>query len=271
MKYFNSMGEVEEHRKTNPDIPIWQIVCDTPHAKNIHLNPNIPVGVRDGYYPLAVAASVNEIYTLVNSYHIIGKEITVLEHHVEQLAKPLEYDNKYSHPKMKVNKDIIDPLRFCIDLDIFEKDLAGNTPDEIAKQKIDKIISILKKKSVLSEMQDFIVLSSPFDKQRKKYSFHIILAKKNLLVKNQYSFLKLLKEVKQQDSRIDKMFPGFITRVYKTGKYPMNQSKGRIFSCYTGIPETKTSDAFDSDRHFFEHTLMYAHDYHNDSEAYVLL
>ena len=51
-----------------------------------------------------------------------------------------------------------------------------------------------------------------------------------------------------------------ITRIYKTGKFPMNQSSGRLFKCWNN-KNTLTLKDFKDEREFFKNTLMYYNNY----------
>jgi hypothetical protein len=260
---------VLEDRK-NSNIPIWQIVSDQNNPP-LQLNANIPVGVRYGYRPQVAQASFDEIYEFIIYYNNKGKEVTVLEHHIEQNSHNLPSDTRYYHNAVKVNKNTTDPLIFTLDLDIIGKGYNNLFIQNKLSSVIEKIISFLKSKNINSSKKDFIVLTSPFDKLKNKHSFHILLRKKGVLCKNQYTFLNMLKIIKGDDKHIDKMFPGMITRLYKTGKYPMNQPRGRLFKCHEGAEETLTKKDFTDDRDFFKNTLMYFHNYMENREDYILL
>tara|TARA_Y100000593_G_C4299938_1_gene332797 strand:- start:1100 stop:1909 length:810 start_codon:yes stop_codon:yes gene_type:complete len=268
--FYKDLNSVMEARKSS-NIPIWQIVSDDYNVPRLQLNTNVPVGVRDNYYPQVAQADFDEIYDFILDYYNNSREVTVLEHHIELDAKSLPSDVRYYHDEVRVNKNIIDPLTFAVDLDIFESQLNGISPEEVVKSTIDNIISVLSEKNIKVSRKDFIILTSPFDTNKRKYSFHLILRRKNVLCRNQYSFLNLLREVKGGNQLLDKMFPGMITRIYKTGKYPMNQSKGRLFDCYDGIDGTMIKKDFIDDRDFFKNTLMYFHDYDLNREDYILI
>ena len=257
MIYFKDLNNVFLARNKNPNIPIWQIVSNDLTKPSLQLNTKVPVGVRNGYKPQVCQATFDDIYDLIINNK---EEITILEHHLEPEANKLNNNEKYWHKEVKVNKNIIDPLTFTIDLDIFELDLQNKKVENKVIDVINKIIFVLTKKNINISIKDFIVLTSPFDNYKKKYSFHIILRAKNILCKNQWSFLSLLKEVKEDNKSIDKMFPGMITRIYKTGKFPMNQSSGRLFKCWNN-KNTLTLKDFKDEREFFKNTLMYYNNY----------
>lgn len=250
----------QTNKELNVNHPIWQVVCDDKETPWGQLNSTIPIPSRSGYYTKIALSSIDEIYDFIINQK---NEVTVLEHHIEDNATKLYSDSRYWHDSVIVNKDIIDPLTFIIDLDIFERDIGSKAPETIVISVINKIILSLAKRKVQATIDDFIVLFSPFDIHKKKFSYHIILRKDKIMCRNQYSFLMLLSDVKGNNNLIDKMFPGLITRTYKSGKYPMNQTPDRIFDCCVDIPGTIQKSYYKDDREFFKNTLMYYHNYDN--------